>query len=63
MAHYPELKARSQDMIMSAIQSAFAQLENMPRAEADDLEKEISKQMARVERLFGYEVNSWGRGA
>ena len=59
-----EIKQKAQDELMSAMQTAFvAYLERTWRQEtSEDLVAEMSRQMARVEKLFGYELGSWQRG-
>lgn len=53
-----ELKQKAQDALMSAAQTAFG------KDEVDqELRDEMDQQLQRIERLFGYELGSWGRSA
>lgn len=52
-----ELKHDAQDILMAAMQAAF---DNVP--EEDALYSVMSAQMARVEKLFGYDEYSFTRG-
>lgn len=52
-----DLKAMAQNEIMSAIQCAFS-----GPCISDELRAAMDAQMARVEKLFGYEVGSYRRG-
>lgn len=51
-----ETKQQAQAELLSAMQIAFAGTGD------DDLRAEMSLQMARVEKLFGYDQYSWVRG-
>ncbi len=55
-----ETKQKAQDELMSAMQIAFARAHD--EGTSDDLAAEMSSQMARVEKLFGYDPGSWRRG-
>ena len=55
-----ETKHQAQAELMSAMQIAFERTPKNP-AEAD-VTAEMSRQMERVEKLFGYEPGSWVRG-
>ena len=55
-----ETKQQAQAELMSTMQIAFAGIPKNP-AEAD-VTAEMSRQMERVEKLFGYEPGSWVRG-
>lgn len=63
-----ELRHKAQDELLSALGVAFARLndevehEITTRADADLLRAEMSKQMARVEKLFGVDPGSSYRG-
>ena len=51
-----QTKQTAQNELLSAMQVAFE-----PTV-SDELRDEMSRQMARVETLFGYEPLSWQRG-
>ena len=51
-----EIKHRSQDALMHALQTAFNDLT------LEELSPVMSTEMARIEKLFGYEPYSWYRG-
>ncbi len=51
-----QIKQNAQDELMSAMQIAFANKQH-----SDELVAEISRQMERVEKLFGYKPGSWAR--
>ena len=55
-----ETKQQAQAELMSAMQIAFAEPAKNPKELA--LRDEMSRQMARVEKLFGYAEHSWVRG-
>jgi cytochrome c556 len=60
-----ELKQKAQDMLLAAIGTAFyadASSLGISEEERDALMAEMSKQMERIEGLFGYKKNSWLRG-
>jgi len=59
-----EIKYKAQDEILSMIQCSFTSFSE--RSVLDDCDKkmvleEMSKQMARVEKLFGYSGHEWMR--
>lgn len=58
-------KQLAQEMLMSAMQCAFSQLEgdDVPEERKVTLGIAMSKQMERVEKVFGYKPGSWSRGA
>ena len=49
-------KEQAQDLLMQSMQHAF---DKATPAECEVM----SKQLERIEKLFGYEKNSWTRGA
>lgn len=63
-------REKAQDILMRALGTAFYSIEDrmsreaneVDEADVDAMAKEMSKQMERVERLFGYEPKSWPRG-
>ena len=55
-----EIKQNAQDELMSAMQIAFTRATD--ESASDDLVAQMSRQMARVEKLFGYDAFSWHRG-
>ncbi len=55
-----EQKQQAQNNLMSAMQIAFARAYD-EKDSADSI-AEMSRQMERVEKLFGYEPGSWARG-
>lgn len=57
-------KQLAQENLLSAMQVAFDRLdgEEMSAAQKADMRKAMSKQMARVEKLFGFEPNAFARG-
>jgi hypothetical protein len=57
-------KQLAQENLLSAMQTAFDRLdqEEIDGAAKEDLRDAMSKQMARVEKLFGFEPNSFLRG-
>ena len=55
-----EIKQQAQDNLMSAMQIAFLQAHDDHAS--SDLISEMSSQMERVEKLFGYDPGSWQRG-
>ena len=60
-----ERREQVQDILMSALGTAFYQVSDdrtLPEAEKEVLIKEMSRQMERIERLFGYDPGSWPRG-
>ena len=59
-----EIKADAQDRLMLAIQGAFAHAYDDRHSEAagEEVIAEMSRQFARIERLFGYEAFTWQRG-
>lgn len=56
-----EIKEAAQDKIMQGIQGAFS----LASDEGDDekVVKEMDKQFKRIEKMFGYDIGSWNRGA
>jgi len=58
-----EIKHTAQDTLMSAMQTAFAGMAEENPEDIEDIMEEMSKQFARVEKLFGYDTGSWSRGA
>ena len=52
-----ERRQDAQKTILACIQGVFYS-EDLTQEER----QELSKQMARIEKLFGYEANSWVRG-
>ena len=66
MKKYPkkQLKEDAQDKLLAALPTAFyaiADDENIPEETKQVLYKELNNQMARIEKLFGYEPYTWGR--
>ena len=58
-----EIKQDAQDRLMDALQVAFYTLSDADGVDQSDaIAEEMNKQMARIEKLFGYTPNSWGRG-
>lgn len=63
------IKILAQDELMTAMQTAFDNMVPLEKADSENfvdietLQNEMSKQMARIERLFGYNANSWTRGS
>jgi hypothetical protein len=58
-----EAKHKAQNDLMQAMQAAFNHIpENYSEEDAEILKEEASKQMARIEKMFGYEEYSWTRG-
>ena len=60
-----ETKREAQDRILQAVIGAFYALEDEPeltRPQKDEMYAAMDAQFRRVERLFGYEPGSWGRG-
>ena len=56
-----ELKQLAQEKLMQGAQTAFACLD--PDAdESEELRAEMDAQMTRIEKLFGYNPGSFGRG-
>lgn len=61
-------KHKAQEQLMRALQIAFVQhmdghsTHGMTQREAEMVWQQMDKQMARIEKLFGYEPNSWNRG-
>lgn len=55
-----ETKQKAQFELLSAMQIAFEIAHDQHAS--DDLVAEMSSQMERVEKLFGYELGSWARG-
>ena len=58
-------KQRAQEEILSMIGKAWASVENDPdmtEREREQVLDQMSKQYARIEKLFGYEPFSWMRG-
>lgn len=55
-----EMKEQAQDELIAGIRAAFSTL---PEDAPEDLRAVMSDQFARVEKLFGYEPYSNGRGA
>lgn len=63
-------KQKAQEELISAMQIAFVRMSEGGRADIDSMTdrenkavwEQMSKQMARVEKLFGYEPYSWPRG-
>ncbi len=53
-----ELKEAAQFELLSSMMHSFSAIEN-----SDELLKEMDKQARRVEKLFGYEPESWMRGS
>lgn len=52
-----ETKQKAQDELMLALQTAFYN-EDL----TDEEREEMSKQMERIEKMFGYTPGSWLRG-
>ena len=52
-----EIKQTAQDSLMHAMQYAFEETDLDPAARA-----ELSRQMERIEKFFGYVPGSWSRG-
>lgn len=63
-----EIKEKAQEEIMYTIQMVFNRItENndmneYTEEEMEKIKEAASKQMARIEKMFGYEENSWMRG-
>lgn len=60
-----EVKREAQDQLMSALQVSFVVVASVQeRSERDRLRllSEMDRQMARIEKLLGYEPGSWKRG-
>ena len=58
-----EIKQTAQEELLSAMGVAFHRLEEAFAMEKrKEIRDEMSKQMARVEKLFGYKPNSFLRG-
>lgn len=57
-------KEVAQDNLMQVLGIAFQYLEdsNMAEDEKTNMREAMGQQMARIEKLFGYEKNSWPRG-
>lgn len=57
-------KEVAQDNLMQVLGIAFQYLEDGQMAEdmKKDVREAMDQQMARIEKLFGYEKNSWPRG-
>lgn len=60
-----EIKQEAQDRLMNAVQIAFYKIAEdgeHDENEAKTIADEMSKQMERIEKMFGYEPKSWNRG-
>lgn len=59
-----ERRKRAQDIILKWIGNSFYEVNDsdMDEQEKSKLTTEMSRQMERIERLFGYTPGSWGRG-
>lgn len=60
-----ELKLMAKDEIMFGIQTAFNTVNDNGSISEEEKEQtlnEMSFQMERIEKLFGYEPKSWTRG-
>ena len=62
-----QIKQNAQDELMHSIQSGFTRIsESVPysycQSDAEAINTEMSRQMARAEKLFGFEPFSWHRG-
>ena len=63
-----EAKAEARDLLLQAVLVAFDRAEDMwhrqdtPEAERAAMRDVMSKELARVESLFGFEPYSWTRG-
>ena len=60
-----QLKEKAQQTIMEGIQTAFYDMNERHGMNEKDTKKlydMMSKQMARVEKIFKYDQYSWGRG-
>lgn len=66
-----EIKQMAQDELMAAMQTAFNMIldtssgsckEDTTIEEREMVMAEASKQMERIEKLFGYTPSSWNRG-
>ena len=55
-----KLKRAAQDRLLEALPVAFERLHRVDYTA--ELETEMSRQMERIESLFGYKSGSWGRG-
>ena len=55
-----ELKEQAQDELIAGLRASFSTL---PDEAPQELRNAMSDQFARIERLFGYEPYSNGRGA
>lgn len=59
------IKEVAQDNLMQVLGIAFQYVKddyNISEDMKKDVLEEMSQQMARIEKLFGYEKNSWPRG-
>jgi len=57
LASKQAIKGMAQNALMHAMMNAFYALEDEKASE--EVVAEARRQVNRVERLFGYEVNSW----
>lgn len=60
-----QIKRAAQDQLMAAMQTAFYAIYESGEVAPEDqdaVRDEADRQMRRVEKLFGYEPGSWGRG-
>jgi hypothetical protein len=57
-------KQLAQENLLSAMQVAFARLEDegLSAEQTESMQKAMSQQMARVEKLFGFEPGAFARG-
>ena len=64
MVAYLWEKQIAQENLLSAMQTAFDRLEYEAMTDFDRaaMKKTMSKQMARVEKLFGFDPHSFSRG-
>lgn len=53
-----ERKQKARFQLLAAIQTAFSDYNN----HSEEMKEEMSKQMERVEKMFGYVPGSWQRG-
>jgi hypothetical protein len=65
-----EIKSKAQEHIMQAVQCSFDMMVSTyggtfgvyTQEEVEAINAEMDKQMARIEKIFGYTPGSWQRG-
>lgn len=63
MGRKTDLKHKAQDYLMSGMQTAFYRIgddSSLTERQKSAIRSEAEKQFRRVERLFGYDPDSWG---